>query len=252
MTRILGVIPARIGSARLPRKPLRRLCGVPMIVWVWRRARGLADRLVVATDSEAVARACSDAGAEVVMTSSGHPSGTDRVAAAAEACDAACDVVVNIQGDEPLLDPGAVKTAVAMVEAGFPVGTCATPVRSEAELLDPSVVKVAKTEQGRALYFSRAPIPHRRGESDAGRAWRQGLHLRHVGIYAYRRESLMRWVRFDPSPLEAEEGLEQLRALEHGIEIGVGVVADAGRGVDTEEDLRRAERRLRALARERG
>lgn len=252
MTRVLGVIPARIGSTRLPRKPLRRLCGVPMVVRVWRRARGLTDRLVVATDSEEVARACSEAGAEVVMTSAGHPSGTDRVAAAAEQCDADWDVVVNIQGDEPLLEPGVVRASVAMVKAGFPVGTCATPVRSEAELRDPSVVKVAKTEQGRALYFSRAPIPHRREGSDAGQAWRQGLHLRHVGVYAYRRESLMRWVRFDPSPLEAEEGLEQLRALEHGIEIGVGVVAKAGRGVDTEKDLRRAERKLRALATERG
>ncbi len=226
-----------------------------MIVRVWRRAGGLTDRLVVATDSEEIARACSDAGAEVVMTSAGHPSGTDRVAAAAEQCGADWDVVVNIQGDEPLLEPGVVRASVAMVEAGFAVGTCATPVRSEAELRDPSVVKVAKTEQGRALYFSRAPIPHlphRREGSDAGQVWRQGLHLRHVGVYAYRRESLMRWVRFDPSPLEAEEGLEQLRALEHGIEIGVGVVAKAGRGVDTEEDLRRAERKLRALATERG
>ncbi len=249
MTRVLGVIPARIGSTRLPRKPLRLLCGQPMIVRVWRRARGLVERLVVATDSDEIRRVCADAGAEVVMTDAGHPSGTDRVAAAVAACGTECDVVVNVQGDEPLLEPGAVRTAVAMVEAGFAVGTCATPVRDEAELGDPSVVKVAATKEGRALYFSRAPIPHCREGFGPHRARRPGLHLRHVGTYAYRLESLMQFVRFGPSPLEAAEGLEQLRALENGIEIGVGVIPSAEPGVDTEEDLRRAERRIGALAR---
>lgn len=247
-TRVLGVIPARIGSTRLPRKPLRLLCGKPMIQWVWERARDAADRVVVATDSDEIRRVCEQAGAKVVMTAAGHPSGTDRVAEAAAACGAEWDVVVNIQGDEPLVEPAAVRTAVAMVEAGFAVGTCATPVRSEAEFRDPSVVKVAATERGRALYFSRAPIPHRREGFGPGHAWGRDVPLRHVGTYAYRRESLMQFVRFDPSPLEAEEGLEQLRALENGLEIGVGVISSAERGVDTEEDLHRVERRLRALA----
>ncbi len=245
MRRVLGVIPARIGSTRLPRKPLRLLLGKPLIEWVWNRARGLTDRLIVATDSEEIRRLCAAMGAEVAMTKAGHPSGTDRVAAVAAERGAGYDVVVNIQGDEPLLEPETVRAAVAMVDAGFGIGTCATPVRNEAELLDPSVVKVARTAAGRALYFSRSPIPYRRKGFGPGHGWNRGPHLRHVGIYAYRREVLMQFVGFAPSPLEAEEGLEQLRALENGIAVGVGVVPSAERGVDTEEDLARAEDRLK-------
>lgn len=246
MTRVLGVIPARLGSTRLPRKPLRLLLGSPLIEWVWRRALGLTDRLVVATDSDEIRRVCSEIGADVVTTKAGFPSGTDRVAAAAAECGTGYDVVVNIQGDEPLLEPGAVRTSVAMVEAGFGLGTCATPVRSEAELRDPSVVKVAKTEAGKALYFSRSPIPYRRKGFGPGRLRNHGPHLRHVGIYAYRREVLMQFAAFEPSPLETEEGLEQLRALENGIAIGVGVIPSAERGVDTEDDLARVALRLKS------
>lgn len=246
MTRVLGVIPARLGSTRLPRKPLRRLLDTPLIEWVWNRARGLTDHLVVATDSEEIRRVCFDMGANVAMTKADHSSGTDRVAAVAAECGTGYDVVVNIQGDEPLLEPEAVRTAIAMVEAGFGMGTCATPVRSEAELRDPSVVKVAKTEGGRALYFSRSPIPCRRTGFGSDHRWSDGLHLRHVGIYAYRREVLMQFAGFDPSPLETEEGLEQLRALENDIAVGVGVIPSAERGVDNEDDLARVEMRLKA------
>ncbi len=245
MSPALGVIPARIGSTRLPRKPLQPLLGKPLILWVWERARRMdvLDRLVVATDSSEIARVCRRAGAEVARTSPEHATGSDRVWEVARASDALYDVVVNVQGDEPLIEPECVAAAVRMVEAGFDAGTCAAPIDDPTELDDPSVVKVVRTASGRALYFSRAEIPHRRPGTEAGRA---RPRLRHVGVYAYRRRALERWVGLGPSALEEEEGLEQLRALEHGMRIGVAVVASAAAGVDTPADLRRVERRLRA------
>lgn len=253
MSGVLGVIPARIGSARLPRKPLRPLLGTPLVVWTWRRANAMAlwDRLVVATDSAEVAACCRREGAEVLMTSPDHPSGSDRAWEAARQLDAAYDPVVNIQGDEPLVEPEAVRAAISMTEKGFDVGTCATPVRGTEELADPSVVKVARSRGGSALYFSRAPVPFRRDAFPADYDWSAGVHLRHVGIYAYRRRALEAWVALGPSPLEREERLEQLRALEHGMRIGVALLADAPPGVDTARDLDRMQDLLRQAMNER-
>jgi 3-deoxy-manno-octulosonate cytidylyltransferase (CMP-KDO synthetase) len=247
LTRVLGVIPARIGSSRLPRKPLQPLLGKPLVVWVWERANsmGFLDRVVVATDSDEVAEVCRRAGAAVVLTSDRHLSGTDRVSEAATHFNGDFEVVLNIQGDEPLVTDDAVKAAVSMVERGFDIGTCATPIRSRRELADPAVVKVVRTPAGSALYFSRAPIPHRHRASAGDAVPLGGDHLRHVGVYACVPSALRRWVGFGRSPLEKKEGLEQLRALENGMRIGVAVVDEAAHGVDTPEDLARMERRLR-------
>ena len=245
MNRVLAVIPARIGSSRLPRKPLQPLLGTPLVVWVWRRAREMPflDRVLVATDSADVVDACRRAGADVLLTWDGHPSGTHRVRQAVDLVEERFGVVVNIQGDEPLVSAEAVQAAIAMVEAGFDAGTCAVPIASEEEFRDPSVVKVVRDAAGSALYFSRAPIPHRRdGKPPAGGGGEP--RLRHIGVYAYTVEALARWTDCTPSPLEAEEKLEQLRALEHGMRIGVATVADAAGGVDTPADLERMERLL--------
>lgn len=249
MSRVLGVIPARLGSSRLPRKPLQPLLGKPLVLWVWERARRMdfLHRVVVATDSDEVAGVCREAGAETFLTSAAHPTGSDRVWEVAERLSDSFDVVVNIQGDEPLVAPDTVRAAVAMVENGFEAGTCATAVRDAEECRDPSVVKVVRAGNGRALYFSRAAIPYGHDGTGGQRPWRPGRHLRHVGIYAYDSEALERWVGFERSALEVEEGLEQLRALENGMRIGVALVAEAAAGVDTPQDLARMERRLRAM-----
>ena len=204
------------------------------------------DRVVVATDSREVAEACRGVGAEVMLTRPDPPSGSDRAWEVAERVGPDFGVVVNIQGDEPLVDAEAVRGAVAMVARGFDVGTCATPVYGARELADPAAVKVARTESGRALYFSRAAIPQGRGGTGGGDpATRDRARLRHVGVYAYRREALRRWVAFPPSRREREEGLEQLRALENGMTIGVALVDEAAPGVDTPDDLERLERRMK-------
>jgi len=247
VSRVLGVIPARLGSSRLPEKPLQPLLGIPLVLWVWRRARTVEciDRLIVATDSAEVVALCQDVGAEAMLTSPKHPTGSDRAWEVVRRLDSDYGVVVNIQGDEPLVEPGTIRAAVSMVEEGFEVATCATAVRDDEEFRDPGVVKIVKTRRGRALYFSRAPIPH----SDGAPSAKEG-RLRHVGVYAYRTETLGRWVGWPRSQLERQEGLEQLRALENGVRIGVAVVPDAARGVDTPQDLARTERHLRALAAE--
>lgn len=247
MSRVLGVIPARIGSSRLPRKPLQPLLGKPLVLWVWERARRMRflDRLVVATDSDEVAEVCREAGAETLLTSPSHPTGSDRAWEVTRHLGLAYDVVVNIQGDEPLVEADTVRAAISMVERGFDAGTCAAPVRDEEEFRDPAVVKVVRTSGGRALYFSRAAIPYAYGGTGGQQRWRADRQLRHVGIYAYRPEALGRWVGFSRSPLELQEGLEQLRALENGMRIGVAVVAEAAQGVDTPQDLERMEHSLR-------
>lgn len=236
----LIVIPARLGATRLPRKPLRLLGGQPLIVRVWERvsAMNLADRVVVATDSAEVAAAAKAAGAEVAMTREDHPSGTDRVAEVAKSAEfRRYEAFVNVQGDEPFIGDDAVSGALAQVTSGrFPLGTAAC--RAGAEILaNPDVVKVVTDSHGRALYFSRAPVPFLRDASD--RAVRDGLVKQHLGIYAYTRAALTRWVSLPPHPLEITERLEQLRALADGLAIGVADVANAQgvRGIDTEEDL---------------
>jgi 3-deoxy-manno-octulosonate cytidylyltransferase (CMP-KDO synthetase) len=246
---ILAVIPARLGATRLPRKPLRLLGGAPLIVRVWERlaALALADRIVVATDSDDVARVARDAGAECLLTHPGHPSGTDRVAEVAARPELArYDVVVNVQGDEPFLPSDAIRGAVDVVASGrFPLGTAAVP--GPGAVLDtPDVVKVVRADDGRALYFSRAPIPYLRDTAD--RSERDAMVLQHLGIYAYTREALARWVALPPHPLERVERLEQLRPLAAGMPMGVAVLDEqASRGIDTEEDLRAANDRWTTL-----
>lgn len=247
--RVLGVIPARLASTRLPRKPLHPLLGRPLVEWVWRRAAAMPvlDALVVATDHDEVAEVCRGFGAAVELTDPRHPSGTDRVAEVA--CREAWrgyEVVVNLQGDEPLMAPEHVVRATELVtEGGWQVGTCAAPIGTEEARLDPSVVKVARARDGRGLYFSRAPIPFQRDGTPDAEALAAAPFLRHLGIYVYRREALLEWVSLPPSPLEELERLEQLRPLEAGIRLGVAVVAEAAPGVDTPADALRMEALLK-------
>ncbi len=218
------VIPARYGSVRLPGKPLVALAGKPMIQWVYERAcRSAAAAVLIATDDERIATVARAFGAPVAMTATRHASGTDRIAAVAAAAGwAADDIVVNVQGDEPLL-PEALIDQVAALLAAVPqaeIATLAVPLQSLAALHDPNVVKVVTDAQGQALYFSRAPIPFARDEG----ATLPGLARRHVGLYAYRVGALLRMAAMAPGRLEQVERLEQLRALERGMRI---VVADA-------------------------
>jgi 3-deoxy-manno-octulosonate cytidylyltransferase (CMP-KDO synthetase) len=251
MSRVLGVIPARLSSTRLPNKPLYPIHGLPLIQWVWQRVEGMRvlDQVVVATDSEEVAAVCRSFGASVELTREDHPSGTDRVAeVAGMAPYEGFRTIVNIQGDEPLMEESHVAAAVAMVEdAGWDIGTCAAPITSVDDLADPSVVKVARASSGAALYFSRAAIPFMRDGQPSGAMLGSGLFLRHVGIYAFRREALSRWVALPPSPLETIERLEQLRPMEAGMKVGVAQVSGAEGGVDTPEDAQRISHRLAML-----
>ena len=246
--RLLAVIPARLGATRLPRKPLRLLGGQPLVVRVWERIAALdvAARCVVATDDEQVAAVVRAAGGEAVLTRSDHPSGTDRVAEVAMRDEfVGYDAVVNIQGDEPFASAGVVHAASALVtQHGFPLGTVACPAPPDV-LARPDVVKVVATDAGRALYFSRAPLPFLREPNDAAdRTRRDALVRRHVGIYAYTREALVRWVALPPHPLEQIERLEQLRPLADGMAMGVAVVHEAPPpGIDTEDDLAEANAR---------
>lgn len=247
---VLAVIPARLGATRLPRKPMRTLGGAPLVVRVLERVRALAlaDRVVVATEATEVCDAVRVVGGEAVLTSPDHPSGTDRVAEVAAHPDFdGYDVVVNVQGDEPFMRADAMAGAIAMVrERGFALGTAAG--RRGPEILDdPNCVKVVRADDGRALYFSRAAIPHLREPAET--ALRDGLVLQHMGIYAARRDALARWVSLPPHPLELVERLEQLRALAAGLAMGVAVVDAPSWGeVNTEDDLRRANTHWAALA----
>lgn len=249
---ILAVIPARLGATRLPRKPLRDLGGAPLVLRVLERVQslGLADHVVVATEAEEVAAVVRAAGGDALITSDAHPSGTDRVAEVAEHPDyAAHDIVVNVQGDEPFMRADAMAGAIAMVrDHGFPLGTAAGK-RGPGIMDDPNSVKVVRADGGRALYFSRAPIPFLRDAADA--PVRDELVLQHMGIYACRREALQRWVSLPPHPLELVEKLEQLRALADGLAMGVAIVEAPSWGeVNTEEDLRRANAHFLGASRE--
>jgi 3-deoxy-manno-octulosonate cytidylyltransferase (CMP-KDO synthetase) len=238
--RVLGVIPARLGSTRLPHKPLQLLAGEPLITRVVERVldHGLVDELVVATDSPQVVDVLKRAGMRAVLTDESHRTGTDRVAEVAAHADAAgYDVIVNIQGDEPFLPREALAGALARVEHGDDIGTAAAPL-DPALAADPNRVKVVTDAVGRALYFSRSVIPSRPESSESV----DGLYWQHLGIYAYSRAAITRWVALPPCSAEQAERLEQLRALYHGLTIGVARLDEpALPGVDTAEDLRRAE-----------
>jgi 3-deoxy-manno-octulosonate cytidylyltransferase (CMP-KDO synthetase) len=203
----------------------------------------LFDRVVVATDSEEVAKLCQAIGAPVVLTSDAHPSGTDRVAEVARRPEFRhLPIIVNVQGDEPLVRESDLARAAELVGKGeWEVGTCAAPLAESESRKDPSVVKVARAANGRALYFSRAAIPHMRDKKPTDAELCAAPFLRHIGVYAYRREALFRWVSLPPSPLEEVERLEQLRALEDGIGIGVALVDEARPGVDTAADVLKME-----------
>jgi 3-deoxy-manno-octulosonate cytidylyltransferase (CMP-KDO synthetase) len=211
------------------------------LAWVWERAKSFSglDTLVVATDDPAILELCDSLGAPAVLTSREHPSGTDRVAEVAGLPDYRdYAYIVNLQGDEPLMDPAHVEAAIRLIrDDGWELGTCATALQELHLLSDPSVVKVARSQQGRALYFSRAAIPHLREGAPREGEMSHWPYLRHLGLYSYQRDALLKWVAAPPSPLETMERLEQLRALELGLSMGVAVVGPAARGVDTPEDL---------------
>ncbi len=240
--RTLAVIPARLGATRLPRKPLRLLAGLPIVVRVWQRvaAMRVAERCVVATDNSEVVDAVQAHGGEAVLTAAEHPSGTDRVAEVAARREFLhYDVLLNVQGDEPFVAESALRHMSALVETGkFELGTAAAA--SNADILrKPDIVKVVAADDGRAMYFSRAAIPFLRDDEDApllaGRVWQ------HIGVYAYTRDALASWVSLPVHPLERIERLEQLRPLAAGLGIGVALIDEPLRGgIDTEDDLERA------------
>jgi 3-deoxy-manno-octulosonate cytidylyltransferase (CMP-KDO synthetase) len=230
------VVPARYGSSRLPAKALAEIGGVPMVVRVWRqasKARSLS-RVVIATDDERIAAPVREAGGEAIMTSVAHVSGTDRIAEVARLIHA--DVYVNVQGDLPFIEPADLDALVAPMRADetIAMATLATPIIDSLEWNNPSVVKVVCGADGNALYFSRSPIPHMR---DGGMP-RQAL--RHIGVYAYRRDFLLKFAALPEGVLERVEKLEQLRALEHGYTIRVVASVKPSLEVDTEADLARA------------
>ncbi len=235
MAEVVIVIPARYASTRFPGKALAELWGKPLIQHVYERAlqAGCSNRVIVATDDERIAAAAEGFGAEVAMTAPEHESGTERVAEVAGRIEG--ELIVNVQGDEPLIDPGAIDAAVAPLAAdpAIPMGTLCCPMEDVGELANPNVVKVVVDGEGFALYCSRLPIPCvRDGGAEATR-------YRHIGLYVYRREFLLELAGLEQTPLEQAEKLEQLRALEHGHQIKVTAVASAWPGVDTPEDLER-------------
>jgi 3-deoxy-manno-octulosonate cytidylyltransferase (CMP-KDO synthetase) len=234
-TSVLAVIPARYQSTRLPGKALAEIAGRPMIEHVYRRACAAksVDAVVIATDDARIANAAGTFGATAVMTGRSHRSGTDRLAEVAAGVP--CDLIVNVQGDEPLLDPAVIDAVVEPMRRNpaIAMGTAARRLRDAAELGNPNMVKVVCDQGGFALYFSRAPIPHGRDRSplDVARV--------HIGLYVYRRETLLRLARLAPTPLEQLEALEQLRAIEHGIRIRVVDTEYTSTEVNTPEDLER-------------
>lgn len=243
---IVAVIPARFASTRLPGKPLLSDTGRPLIVHTVEAARRSkrVGRVIVATDDARIADAVRSFGGEAVLTRDDHPSGTDRVAEVAAGLPEA-RVIVNLQGDEPEVTGEALDLAVALLDdhPDAPMSTLATPIRDEAIYRDPACVKVVRAASGRALYFSRSPIPHHR---DGLPADGRPMALLHLGLYAYRRDFLMGLSRLAPSPLETTEKLEQLRVLEAGHPIAVGVIDEPGVGIDTPEDYARFVARWRA------
>jgi len=243
MSRALILIPARMKATRLPDKPMADINGEPMIVHVWRRAReaGVA-RVVVATDTPAIARAVEDCGGEAVMTRADHVSGSDRIFEALNRVDPEGDaeIIVNLQGDLPTLEPRLVTECMAPLAAKGPdIATLTAEIRDPRERTNPNIVKVVGTPLAggrrlRALYFTRGTAPY--GD---------GPMYHHIGIYAYRRTALVRFVTLKPSPLEVRERLEQLRALEDGMRIDVSIVDTVPIGVDTPEELERARRLIK-------
>jgi 3-deoxy-manno-octulosonate cytidylyltransferase (CMP-KDO synthetase) len=247
------IIPARFASSRLPGKPLLEIGDRPLIQWVWQCASASgAASVIVATDDARIFAAARAFGADCVMTSADHPSGTDRIAEVARARGfAAEDIVVNLQGDEPMMPPAVIAELAAALESrpNIDIATAVAPIGSLAEFLDPACVKAVRDLDGVALYFSRAPLPWPREHLAGGQPSSFDGAWRHIGIYAYRVRSLLQFAAWPPTALEQIERLEQLRALEHGLRIHLTVLAEPPpAGVDTAEDLERVRAKLAARA----
>jgi len=234
----LGIIPARWASTRFPGKPLHPIAGKPLVQHVWERCQQCTslDEVVIATDCQRILEAAAGFGAKAVLTSENHPTGTDRIAEAVATFPEA-GYIINIQGDEPLIDPALIdKLAKALhADPGVAMATAANPFDNDSLMDDPNVVKCVIARNGDALYFSRSPLPYRRADSPALTLYR------HKGIYAYRRDFLEEFVTCPPSPLELAESLEQLRALENGARIKVIITDDDSPGVDTPEQAQQIE-----------
>lgn len=243
MDQVIAIIPARLGSTRFPGKVLADRTGHPLIWHVWAAAKRAVQRVVIAADDALVFNAVRRFGGECVMTRADHPNGSSRLAEAATLLNLPEEaIVVNVQGDEPEIEPGVIAAAIdAARRPGVHAGTVASPLAPGDNPADPNIVKVVLGADGTALYFSRAAIPHRRCES--GRA----PGLRHVGIYAYRVRFLRMYVGLAPTPLEETEVLEQLRILEHGFRIGVSLHGATPQGIDTPEQYEAFVARWRAL-----
>lgn len=235
----LGIIPARYASTRFPGKPLALLAGKPMVQWVYERASKaeLLSEVLVATDDQRIFDAVKKFGGRVVMTRHDHPSGSDRIAEVAATSDA--EIIVNIQGDEPLIEPAAIDLGVKILldHPAAQVGTLVRPLRDAADLRNPNIVKVVLAQDNTALYFSRSAIPFCRGVQTDAEWLQQHTYFKHIGLYIFRRDMLLQFVKWPPGILERVESLEQLRLLEHGVKIHVAVTEYEARGVDTDDDL---------------
>ena len=239
--KIAAIIPARYESTRFRGKPLAPICGKPMIQWVYEAARhcDFIDQVLIATDNEQICAAAEAFGARVCMTAATHATGTDRVAEAAESLDA--HIVINLQGDEPLIEPEAIRQAVTplLEDSSIVLGTLKTRITDERDLENPHVVKVVTDAKDCALYFSRSPIPFMNNTNSAAAAYR------HIGLYVFRKDFLRTFTRLPQTALEQSENLEQLRALEHGYRIKVTTTSYQPIGVDTPDDIIRVENILR-------
>jgi 3-deoxy-manno-octulosonate cytidylyltransferase (CMP-KDO synthetase) len=227
---VLGIIPARWASTRFPGKPLHLIAGKPLVQHVWERCQECSnlDSIIVATDDDRIADVCRGFGANVAMTATDHPTGTDRIAEAAAAVPQATHLI-NIQGDEPLIEPSLIDelASALLADDALEMATAANAIDDEALMNDPNVVKCVLKKNGDALYFSRSPLPFQRSESPGLTCYR------HKGIYAYRKDFLQQFIQWPPSPLELAESLEQLRALENNARIRVIITDDTSGGVDT-------------------
>ena len=248
---IIAIIPARYGSTRFPGKALADIKGKPMIQWVYERTKRskLINRVIVATDDDRILTAVQSFGGEAMMTSSHHATGTDRIAEVAKSLD--CGIVVNVQGDEPLIQPAMIDEAIAPLahDASIPMGTLCRKIEDREEAFDPNVVKVVFDKNGFALYFSRAPIPWDRdcwaGKSSWEELSLEGPLYKHIGLYVYRRAFLLEYAHLPQTALEAAEKLEQLRALEHGYRIKTVVTEYESFGVDIPADLSKILNRIK-------
>jgi 3-deoxy-manno-octulosonate cytidylyltransferase (CMP-KDO synthetase) len=241
---VLGVIPARYSSTRFKGKVIAPLAGKPLVVHVYERAlqARYVSKAIIATDDERVCEAVRPFGTDVVMTRPDHPSGTDRIAEAVSDLDA--DIIVNIQGDEPLIDPRVIDATIQPLldDPEIPMSTARCLIPDQESVDNPNVVKVVCDARGRALYFSRWPLPYVRGETPSAAF---GCYWQHIGLYVYRRDFLLEYACMAPTPLEQLESLEQLRALENGYPIAVVDTEYVSVGVDTREDLKRVEELLK-------